>query len=1018
MKVNHKYLILLAALILSVSILAWFAGIINFGKQQPIAHNGVLDLSKWDFEKDGPVQLNGEWEFYWDQLLTFEDFKANNDLSKLSEYQAVPKVWTNYHSKWGRLTGKGYATYRLRIKINEAQKDLGFKILTMSTSYQMMLDDRMIAAAGIVSKNEETALPQYKTQTVSAAPDSDQFELIIQVANYTYARGGIWRPITMGTDGQIRLLAESVSRIETFFLGVMIIMFFYHLPLYWIQKKNEPMLYTMLGMFVMSVRVLVTGEYYITRLLPGLSFRLIIFLEYSTIYWGPLAWLLFVCYLYPEESSKQVLKICIYNAVLATLATLIIPVYIYTALLPWLEVYSILLFGYSLVVVIRALKQQKNDTEILLFCMLVVSGAFILESMVLANSIKAKLGNPLMVAMAGMVFLQVFIIAARYSRAFAEAEKYSRQMEHINQLKDEFLANTSHELRTPLNGIINITQSVIKGAAGRLNEKQGENLRVVVSSAKKLYGLINDLLDVSAIKNNEIKVYARPINISMLVEPILFIMENLKGEKDIILKNSIPANLPSVLCDEERLRQVFYNLIGNAVKFTEQGTIEVGARQSGNFAVISIRDTGIGMPESKLESIFNSFERIEASIDRRYEGTGLGLYITKRLVELQGGKIWVESELGKGSVFCFQLPLSEKEPENNQEMIHSFDENHAISLDELNEALENDSYTILAVDDDRANLKALSNHLRFEGHSVKCVENGYQALKTLEEGVRFDLIILDVMMPGISGYHVLEKIRGRYMPSELPVLLLTARNTPEDIAAGFGRGANDYLTKPFEAEELVARVKNLVQLKQAIDSLVKTELAFLQAQIKPHFIFNALSVISSLSTREPKKAKELVLDLSDYLRGSLEVESHNSLTTLQKELSLVKAYLSIEQARFKDRLNVSFEIECDKDCPIPILSIQPLVENAVRHGIMPLQEGGEVTVSVKDEGSYISVCVRDNGMGVDEDKIAELFKENTKQNGSVGLKNINRRLIALYGQGLSITKDPNGGTKAEFIVSL
>lgn len=205
------------------------------------------------------------------------------------------------------------------------------------------------------------------------------------------------------------------------------------------------------------------------------------------------------------------------------------------------------------------------------------------------------------------------------------------------------------------------------------------------------------------------------------------------------------------------------------------------------------------------------------------------------------------------------------------------------------------------------------------------------------------------------------------------------------------------------------------QYVEAYQAIETVSLKFLQAQIKPHFIFNALSVISSLSIREPAKAKALILDLSDYLRGSFDVEHSGGLTTLQHEMELVRAYLSIEQARFKERLDVEFSIQEGLDCAIPMLSIQPLVENAVRHGIMPLIQGGKVSVTVREEGNFVAISVSDNGVGIDETEVKALLKGDPNQRG-VGIRNIHRRLVAFYGRGLTVVRGVTSGTTVEFLI--
>lgn len=201
--------------------------------------------------------------------------------------------------------------------------------------------------------------------------------------------------------------------------------------------------------------------------------------------------------------------------------------------------------------------------------------------------------------------------------------------------------------------------------------------------------------------------------------------------------------------------------------------------------------------------------------------------------------------------------------------------------------------------------------------------------------------------------------------------------------------------------------------KQLYDKLHETDLAFMQAQIKPHFIYNALSAISYTVGKDPKKAKELLLDFSDYLRGCFDFSNAAGLTTLAKEMDIVKAYLSIEKERFQDRLNVEYSIEENSHVLIPMLSIQPIVENAVRHGLMPRAEGGTVTIKVWNEKGATHIRVEDDGVGMSESRLKELLAENTS---STGLKNINGRLKLKFGTELKITNREEGGTCVEFAV--
>jgi sensor histidine kinase YesM len=192
-------------------------------------------------------------------------------------------------------------------------------------------------------------------------------------------------------------------------------------------------------------------------------------------------------------------------------------------------------------------------------------------------------------------------------------------------------------------------------------------------------------------------------------------------------------------------------------------------------------------------------------------------------------------------------------------------------------------------------------------------------------------------------------------------------------------------------------------------------MSFLQAQIKPHFIHNTLSIISSLSIKNPPKAKSLILDLSDYLRGSFALNDEEGLTTLSKELGLVKAYLSIEQARFKDRLQVNYDLREELDCTIPLLTIQPLVENAIQHGILCRTKGGKIYITTSMEPNRVRIEVRDNGVGIEPDRIRKVYELNQDQKG-VGLINVHRRLMTKYGDGLHIDSILGQGTTVYFYV--
>jgi PAS domain S-box-containing protein len=435
-----------------------------------------------------------------------------------------------------------------------------------------------------------------------------------------------------------------------------------------------------------------------------------------------------------------------------------------------------------------------------------------------------------------------------------ELERQNEALERLNKLKDEFLANTSHELRTPLNGMIGIAESMIDGATGQLSEQQRKNLLLIVQSGHRLATLVNDILDFSKLRYKTIELQLQPVGLREIAEVVLTLNQPLIKNKDLQLINAIPPDFPPAQADENRLQQILYNLVGNAIKFTEKGSVEISAevvrgQESGvrsqeliaidkgqmtndkRHLAITVSDTGIGIPEDKLDRIFESFEQGDGSTAREYGGTGLGLAVTKKLVELHGGEIRVESTVGVGSRFTFTLPvasgqvavsdrsylscvLPSREQVNEKEGVEPIlQTNKSQSIKPLIQNHDHSQqFKILMVDDEPVNLQVLINHLSLQNYSLTQASNGAEALAAIEQGFKPDLILLDVMMPRMTGYEVCKKIRENFPANEVPILMLTAKNQVNDLVEGLSVGANDYLTKPISKNELLARIKTHLRL--------------------------------------------------------------------------------------------------------------------------------------------------------------------------------------------------------------
>ncbi|MBP2642557.1 MAG: response regulator [Firmicutes bacterium] len=979
----------------------------------PIARQGVLDLSEWNFEKNGVVPLDGKWEFYWNQLLTYQDFHTETKPGMI--YGAVPSMWNYYTFNGISLPGNGYATYRLKVKTNDPTGLTGLKITTMSTAYKLMVNNTIVAENGIAGTNEASTTPAYSPLVTFFQTDTNEFEIIVQVANFTYARGGLCYSIYLGTDRQIAALQEKNRQQDIFLLGAIFIMALYHAAIFLLQRRYhyKAELYFVLMMLLFAILISCRGEYVVLSIFPSLSIHWLVFFEYSTLYWASAALALFMQELYPEECSKKIRNVLVCISAFLTLLSLITSISFFTKFTLLVEIYLLAVALYYTHIAWLAVTRNRTGAALLFSTIIFSGGAFILDTLYHWNIYNNKYGGVFPIVSFIFIFIQSFILSQRFSASFAEVEALSQKLLSLDKLKDEFMANTSHELRTPLHGMITITESVLESATKILPRQQKENLALVISSGRRLANLVNDILDYEKLKHGDISLNKQSIDIRQIIPAVLEVSRYLTFSKPVSLISNLPQAIPAIEADENRFTQIIYNLLGNAIKFTDQGTITISAIQNNDRVEISVSDTGIGIPADKLSDIFKSFEQIDASLAGQYGGTGLGLSITKYLVEIHSGNIWVTSTPGKGSIFSFSMPVSAAEPKAVKPETNQAIQIYArltLPIFKTPAVFSQDGdFTVLLVDDDYVNLQALVNIIKAENYSAIAVTSGKEALEILEQNKNIDLVILDIMLPNMSGYEVCRKLREDYSLFELPVLMMTAHRSADSMLTGFSAGANDFLSKPFDSSELKARMKTLLQLKKSVSQAIQAELAFLQAQIKPHFLYNALNTIMSFCWTDAEKAGQLLLALSEYLRGSFNFNNMNQFSTLEKELEFVESYIAIEKARFEEKLNCQYHIDVQQRTIImPTLIIQPIVENAIKHGLLPKKEGGTVIISITHQDSNVLITIQDNGVGIPQNKLNQILAGQI--NKSVGLTNINRRLKRIYGHGIKISSKLNAGT--------
>lgn len=418
-------------------------------------------------------------------------------------------------------------------------------------------------------------------------------------------------------------------------------------------------------------------------------------------------------------------------------------------------------------------------------------------------------------------------------------------LQQADNVKEEFIANVSHELRTPLTGIIGLAEILLADRDGKLNSYQRETLTLMRVSAQRLASLVNDVIDFSAIKDGRLSLNWKEVDLKHVCALVIKMTRPLIGDKPIKLVENYPAGPILVEGDEDRLQQVLFNLVANAVKFTPHGSVTITVEVLDLDVRVSVRDTGMGISMAEQKNIFNRFYQVDSDETRQVGGTGLGLSISQRLLELHGSELVLRSSPGVGSQFYFDLSLKQGSSEkrgitqtdveqpdakveaadtNPRELAAALqaaglpaDRRKAPRFEEVLETGDDPLLMrrqwqgkILVVDDEYLNLRIVESHLS-DVYELTTALSGAEALEKLADD-KPDLIILDLMMPVMSGYQVCQIIRKRYDPDELPIVILSAKNRTEDLVRGLSLGANDYITKPFSKEELRVRIDKQFEL--------------------------------------------------------------------------------------------------------------------------------------------------------------------------------------------------------------
>lgn len=741
------------------------------------AQQGVIDLTAWDFRGEQVAALDGQWEFYWNQLLM-----PGTEPVGSPGYMKVPGFW-KHTGPAGSLNTKGAVSYRLKVKVKPSTTIYGLRISNIRMASEIYVNGNRVGGSGTPAQTESRYTYENKPYNAFFGVEGDTAEIVIHAANYENAQGGIPYSLYFGSAGGIHKLNAHTTILNLVLIVSLVMLGCYQLSVFIIRREEKGLLYFGLSCIIIAWAFASNGDRILVEyvILPhemyykiqavSLYLSLITMVMFiktmcrslipgwftTTVIYGTASYIGFVL-LTPFEWYSR------FNSVFSNLQ-----------LLAYVIIVALLLHAY-----LKGKYGEFSKRTLLLF-ILALSGYLIglFDYGLYLSSLRPNYSVGYCSILV-FCFLTSFLLSFRYSEAYKTIEGMAAKLQQADKQKDEFLLHTSHEFQTPLHGIINLSQAMLEtGAgteAGELSASHLQNLSLIRDTSRRLSGLVHDILDLEKIKRGELSVHPTAVDVRVAVSLVFDLFQVLITGKKIRLINAVPEHLPLVYADENRLRQILQNLVGNAVKFTHEGMITIHAQAKAGKVEILVEDTGAGMKSSDWDSVFQPFE--QAHSPEEYGGTGLGLFICRKLLHLMDGDIKVEwSEPEQGTCIAFTLPVAE-EFRNSLQVYEGSSPSPFLNGAWSMEALpgpKQASFTLLAVDDQPSNLQVLSRVFAHEPYQVIWATNGLEALDILKKRSDIDLVLLDVMMPKMSGVEVCRQIRRQSSLFELPVILLTAK---------------------------------------------------------------------------------------------------------------------------------------------------------------------------------------------------------------------------------------------------
>jgi len=926
------------------------------------AKDGLLDLSEIS-RNEKVVALSGEWKFIGNQYVEASHFPQNATLEK------VPGSWSE---------DVQYGTYQLKVELPPHFEKIGLRVRNIWSAHRLFINGKELATYGTLGTEKEGAIASNPVYELYFTPTTKSLTITLQVADFFNARHGIIFPIDIGVAETIANDVEKDVNLEKTTIIIIFIFSIFHCSLYLLRTKDKAFFYSAIYFFTLALLVSTRGERTLYREFPTMPFELYFRFQDFITYLNAVTLFFFFVYTVETMVKRRTAILLTLPLVLYGLGTLLFPARSLSSL-------QYIFFGYinglALVIIARLVylcfaknsKIPNNELIILsasVFSLFIfsVSGAFD-QLYFTGKNIFNRMG--MLFFILGM---NVFLAMRLINRTTA-AEIFSERLEKATIGKDSFLEVTTKELEQPLYHALNVTKSL--SAQKALVEHQ-----LLEQQLERLLYLVNDLKDFTKIRFQDFHIDVHPVNVQMIIQHVVKMHERTMEKANIKYYMHADSQL-LIQADEHRMGQIMYRIMETVIAHASNGEVVLSIMHLDTDVRIAVEGTGPDI-----------IEQIAADVT--------GQSIGKAIIEQMGGTYSVDI-LHDGIRFLLTLPFGgyeEKQPNKVND-----------TLPLLPPTMNDHLPTLLIVEDDVIHADVLQSLLQ-QHYAISLAHNAKEAFHAIQYK-KPDFILIDEVMPGMDGLVLTQKIRQQYSYMDLPIIMLVANEYPTNISLVLESGANDYIRKPASKETLLARLSAISLAKEAITNAIEHEMAFLQAQIKPHFLYNALSSIISFCYTDGERAGHLLTMLSTYLRYIFDSGKEGFRATLEKELEIIQAYVEIEQARFGARLNVVVEMDEAIDAAkveVPSLLIQPLVENAIRHGIFEKEGNGNVLVKIIKEENCMLVQVVDDGVGMTTEQVANLTMGKNISSNGIGFTNVLRRVKELPHATLTIQSKVNEGT--------